>query len=60
MPPKAAKPENYNLEAILAVGFRVKSPRGTQFRRWANTQPLLDDPGSVSHEATAAYGGKLA
>jgi hypothetical protein len=27
----------YNLEAILAVGFRVKSPRGTQFRRWANT-----------------------
>ena len=23
---------NYNLEAILAVGFRVKSPRGTQFR----------------------------
>lgn len=28
----------YNLEAILAVGFRVKSPRGTQFRRWANTR----------------------
>ncbi len=29
---------HYNLEAILAVGFRVISPRGTQFRRWANTQ----------------------
>jgi hypothetical protein len=29
---------HYNLEAVLAVGFRVKSPRGTQFRRWANTQ----------------------
>ncbi len=28
--------EHYNLEAILAVGFRVKSRRGTQFRRWAN------------------------
>jgi hypothetical protein len=28
----------YNLEAILAVGFRVKSPRGTQFRKWANTR----------------------
>lgn len=28
----------YNLDAILAVGFRVKSPRGTQFRRWANSQ----------------------
>lgn len=29
---------HYNLEAILAVGFRVKSPRGTQFRQWANVQ----------------------
>ncbi|SHJ13813.1 Uncharacterized conserved protein [Rubritalea squalenifaciens DSM 18772] len=29
---------HYNLEAILAVGFRVKSPRGTQFRKWANTR----------------------
>ncbi|MBC8212867.1 MAG: virulence RhuM family protein, partial [Gammaproteobacteria bacterium] len=29
---------HYNLEAVLAVGFRVKSPRGSQFRRWANTQ----------------------
>lgn len=27
----------YNLDAILAVGFRVRSPRGTEFRRWANT-----------------------
>ena len=27
----------YNLDAILAVGYRVKSPRGTQFRRWATT-----------------------
>jgi hypothetical protein len=30
--------DHYNLEAILAVGFRVKSRRGTQFRRWANTR----------------------
>jgi hypothetical protein len=29
---------HYNLEAIIAVGMRVKSARGTQFRRWANTQ----------------------
>jgi len=28
---------HYNLEMILAVGFRVHSPRGVQFRRWANT-----------------------
>lgn len=27
----------YNLDAILAIGYRVRSPRGTQFRRWANT-----------------------
>ncbi|CAH2029877.1 virulence RhuM family protein [Trichlorobacter ammonificans] len=25
----------YNLDAILAVGYRVRSHRGTQFRRWA-------------------------
>lgn len=25
----------YNLDAILAVGYRVRSSRGTQFRRWA-------------------------
>ena len=27
----------YNLELILAVGYRVRSPRGSQFRRWATT-----------------------
>ena len=27
----------YNLEAILAVGFRVRSIRGVQFRQWANS-----------------------
>nr|WP_261794469.1 virulence RhuM family protein [Comamonas testosteroni] len=27
--------DHYSLEAILAVGYRVRSPRGTQFRRWA-------------------------
>ena len=25
----------YNLDVIIAVGYRVKSHRGTQFRRWA-------------------------
>jgi len=29
------KVQLYNLDMILAVGYRVKSPRGTQFRRWA-------------------------
>jgi hypothetical protein len=27
--------EHYNLDAVLAVGFRVRSHRGTQFRQWA-------------------------
>ncbi len=27
----------YNLDGILAVGYRVRSPRGVQFRRWAST-----------------------
>nr|WP_293691249.1 RhuM family protein [uncultured Phascolarctobacterium sp.] len=26
----------YSLCVILAVGFHVRSPRGTQFRQWAN------------------------
>lgn len=27
--------DHYNLDMILAVGYRVRSLRGTQFRRWA-------------------------
>lgn len=33
--------DHYNLDAILAVGYRVRSPRGTQFRIWA-TQRLSE------------------
>jgi hypothetical protein len=28
----------YSLPAILAVGYRVRSPRGTQFRQWATAR----------------------
>jgi len=32
------KPINYyNLDMILAIGYRVNSKRGTQFRKWANS-----------------------
>jgi hypothetical protein len=30
--------EHYRLEAILAVGYRVRSHRGTQFRQWATAR----------------------
>ncbi len=30
--------EFYSLDAILAVGYRVRSPRGTQFRQWATAR----------------------
>lgn len=32
---KSYDTKHYNLEAILAVGYRVRSERGTQFRQWA-------------------------
>jgi hypothetical protein len=33
--------EHYNLDVIISVGYRVKSPQGTQFRIWA-TQRLKE------------------
>lgn len=33
--------KHYNLELVLAVGYRVRSHRGVQFRRWA-TETLKD------------------
>ncbi|WP_374286872.1 virulence RhuM family protein [Pseudomonas fluvialis] len=28
---------HYNLDLILAIGYRVRTPRGVQFRQWAST-----------------------
>ena len=33
---KVYQVEYYNLDMILSVGYRVKSSRGIEFRRWAN------------------------
>lgn len=30
-------PQYYNLDFIISVGYRVKSKRGVEFRKWANT-----------------------
>lgn len=35
---KNYRTKHYNLDMILAVGYRVRSLRGTQFRQWATAQ----------------------
>lgn len=34
---KVYQVDHYNLDAILSVGYRVNSKRGTQFRKWASS-----------------------
>ena len=34
---KTYQVEYYSLDVVLSVGYRVKSPQGILFRRWANT-----------------------
>ena len=34
---KVYQTEHYNLDMVISVGFRVKSRRGVDFRRWPNT-----------------------
>ena len=33
---KVYQVEHYNLDMIISVGYRVKSRRGVEFRKWAN------------------------
>ena len=33
---KTYQVDNYNLDVIISVGYRVKSQRGIEFRKWAN------------------------
>jgi hypothetical protein len=38
---KSYQTKHYRLEMVLAVGYRVRSPRGSHFRRWA-TEALTE------------------
>ena len=53
--------DHYSLEVILAVGFRVRSTRGTQFRIWANQrlQEFLVKGFAMDDERLKAGGGGL-
>ncbi|WP_049962876.1 RhuM family protein [Ruminococcus sp. HUN007] len=35
--------EYYNLDVIISVGYRVKSQRGVEFRKWANKGAVKSD-----------------
>jgi hypothetical protein len=49
----------YNLDAILAIGYRVRSPRGVQFRRWASTvlKEYLEKGFALNDERLKNLGG---
>ncbi len=44
----------FNLDVIISVGYRVKSPRGTQFRQWASKvlKEYLLKGYSINHRLT--------
>ncbi len=55
--------EHYNLDVIISVGYRVKSPQGTQFRIWATKRIheyivkgfTMDDERLKQHGARSRY-----
>ena len=51
-------PKYYNLDVIISVGYRVKSKRGVEFRKWANSvlkQYILQGY-AVNHSRIAQLG----
>lgn len=50
----------YHLELILAIGYRIRSPRGTQFRQWAtrNLKEFLVKGFVMDDERLKSPGGR--
>jgi hypothetical protein len=55
----ARKADHYNLDASIAVGFRVRSRRGTQLRQWATTLRDTLLPKLLSGELRVAEAASL-
>jgi hypothetical protein len=53
--------EYYNLDMILAVGYRIKSSRGNMFRRWANSvlKQYLVNGYTINENRCLAYGDNI-
>jgi len=62
--------EHYSLDAVIAVGYRVRSPRGVLFHQWATAQLrdlltksfVLDDErlkAGRSAPASASHAGRI-
>ncbi|MCL1991341.1 MAG: virulence RhuM family protein [Spirochaetes bacterium] len=51
--------KHYNLDVILAVGYRVKSAQGTQFRQWATAilHEYLQKGFAMNDEKLKEFGG---
>jgi hypothetical protein len=52
---KNYKTAYYNLDVIISVGYRVKSLRGTQFRRWA-LAVLRENYSATRQRRASVYG----
>lgn len=51
--------KHYNLDVVISVGYRVKSPRGTQFRQWATAilHEYLQKGFAMNDEKLKEFGG---
>lgn len=56
---KSYQTKLYHLDAILAVGYRVRSPRGVEFRRYASTilKEYLEKGFALNDDRMKALGG---